>query len=152
MSSIYIATDHTKPNMCKVGMTTRSVAIRMTETENPDYELHKSFEVNADVRKIEVEVHNHLSLLYKRINHLASGRKSEWFICSVQQAEHIINAVISNFQSLYMERSLTKLCDDATPIRSFKRKEQRRMAAKKEQQTRNLNEHFGFNKKVDKSF
>ena len=63
MAYIYIAWDITKPNMAKIGMTEASdIQTRISQTENPDYELFKSYKVtDGAASTIEANIHNRLA-------------------------------------------------------------------------------------------
>ncbi|MEZ8107034.1 GIY-YIG nuclease family protein [Vibrio cortegadensis] len=88
MGYIYIAQDATKPNKAKVGMTSKSPHKRISQTENPDYELFAFYEVaDQKLKQTETTIHEILANEFQRIIHRSSNRQSEWFLCSPQQAK-----------------------------------------------------------------
>ena len=80
MGKIYVAWDSTKPNLAKVGMTTREAFVRVAEAENPDYMLFDSFEVSNEVLEpTEKDIHEELSKHFTRRKHQSYDGLSEWF-------------------------------------------------------------------------
>jgi len=95
MGWIYIAHDTHKQRQCKVGKTTRAPYVRVSETENPDYELFHAWEVSDDaLDQIEKDLHQQLAQRHKRILHRSSGRPSEHFECDAQEAQHFIEELL----------------------------------------------------------
>ncbi|OEF07245.1 GIY-YIG nuclease family protein [Vibrio genomosp. F10] len=101
MAYIYIAWDSNKPSICKVGRTKRSAQLRISETENPDYQLYKSYNVSNDVvDELEKEIHAYMSSYVTRIKHQATGRLSEWFNCSPEKAvEFVSDCIIRHLEN-----------------------------------------------------
>ncbi|EGR0582459.1 GIY-YIG nuclease family protein [Vibrio cholerae] len=92
MAYIYIAWDKNKPNICKIGKTKRSAQLRVSETENPDYQLYKSYNVLDDVvDRLEKDIHGYMSARVTRIKHQTTGRLSEWFNCSPTKAVELVS-------------------------------------------------------------
>ncbi len=80
MGKIYVAWDTTKPNLAKVGMTTREAFVRVAEAENPDYVLFTSYEVdNQILEQTEQDIHSFLEQYFNRRKHKSYGGISEWF-------------------------------------------------------------------------
>ena len=78
--------------MSKVGMTTQMPHKRISQTENPDYELFKAYEINdEELRYVETELHNRMSQKFTRKKHKSTGRFSEWFICKPEKTLEIIS-------------------------------------------------------------
>jgi hypothetical protein len=95
MGQIYIAWDITKPTMAKVGKTTLEAEARISQTENPDYELFKSYPIyDVMLDHAEVTIHIAISRVYERKIHRSSGRPSEWFQCTPEQASIIVGEQI----------------------------------------------------------
>ncbi|HDI3228311.1 TPA: GIY-YIG nuclease family protein [Vibrio cholerae] len=92
MGFIYIAWDRSKPNLSKVGMTEQTPENRISQTENPDYELYKAYKIaHADIRLVEKNLHTKLANKFNRRRHRSTSRKSEWFECSPLQAVEVIS-------------------------------------------------------------
>ncbi|MCL1125872.1 GIY-YIG nuclease family protein [Shewanella surugensis] len=92
MGCIYIAWDRNKENMSKVGMTTQMPHKRISQTENPDYELFKAYEIDdEELRYVEAELHNRISQKFTRKKHRSTGRFSEWFFCKPEKTLEIIS-------------------------------------------------------------
>ncbi|OBT12034.1 hypothetical protein A9264_15950 [Vibrio sp. UCD-FRSSP16_10] len=80
MGKIYVAWDTTKPDLAKVGMTTREAFVRVAEAENPDYMLFTSFDVDNELlEQTEKDIHSFLERHFSRRNHKSYGGVSEWF-------------------------------------------------------------------------
>ncbi|WP_163937561.1 GIY-YIG nuclease family protein [Paraferrimonas sp. SM1919] len=80
MGKIYVAWDTTKPDLAKVGMTTRDAFVRVAETENPDYVLFTDFDVdNEHIEQTERDIHSFLERYFSRRHHKSYGGVSEWF-------------------------------------------------------------------------
>ncbi|WP_210447449.1 GIY-YIG nuclease family protein [Vibrio crassostreae] len=80
MGKIYVAWDTTKPDLAKVGMTTRDAFVRVAEAENPDYMLFTSFDVDNELlEQTEKDIHSFLERHFSRRNHQSYGGVSEWF-------------------------------------------------------------------------
>ena len=80
---IYIGSDTSKPNIAKIGMTTREISTRERCPQNPFYQIIFAFKVNlrniGNIFNLEQQIINQLSLSYSRINHVSTGNPSEWF-------------------------------------------------------------------------
>ena len=92
MGYIYIAWDITKEDQSKLGMTTQQPHKRISQTENPDYELFKAYEIDdVELRQVEVELHRIMSQKFSRKKHKSTGRFSEWFICNPSKAHELVS-------------------------------------------------------------
>jgi len=79
------------PNECKLGMTTRPLYKRITETGNPDYMIIKAYNVPPEEAKaLEKHLQREVGKWYGRKVHFITGKKSEWFLCSPAQAANAI--------------------------------------------------------------
>lgn len=81
---IYLGVDVERAGEVKVGKTSGKLITRASSTENTRYTLYHAFKVRdgvsqAQIDKIEKDVHQTLSQHYERLNHYGSGDKSEWF-------------------------------------------------------------------------
>lgn len=78
--------------MSKLGMTTQQPHKRISQTENPDYELFNAYEVDdLELRQVEVELHRIMSQKFPRKRHKSTGRFSEWFICNPSKAHELVS-------------------------------------------------------------
>lgn len=92
MGYIYIAWDITKEDQSKLGMTTQQPHKRISQTENPDYELFEAYEIDdIELRQVEVELHRIMSQEFSRKRHKSTGRLSEWFICNPLKAHELVS-------------------------------------------------------------
>jgi hypothetical protein len=97
--------------MSKLGMTTQQPHKRISQTENPDYELFNAYEVDdLELRQVEIELHRIMSQKFPRKKHKSTGRFSEWFICNPSKAHELV----SNFlkQKLNNDLKLKYLSDE----------------------------------------
>jgi hypothetical protein len=118
---IYIAWDRSKENMSKVGMTTQMPHKRISQTENPDYELFKAYKVNdEELKYVEAELHRRISQKFIRKKHKSTGRFSEWFICKPEKTLEIISDFLieklSNELKLNNVNSSKHCVNSITPI------------------------------------
>ena len=95
---IYIGVDTNRNDMFKVGLTTGSLATRASGSQNPFYTLLYAFKVKEGIRPKKITeivkvVINFLSQYYRRINHQASGRLSEWFYTEASEMPRIRDIV-----------------------------------------------------------
>ncbi|MEZ8055638.1 GIY-YIG nuclease family protein [Vibrio atlanticus] len=104
MGWIYIAWDKSKPEISKVGKTVRDVKVRISETENPDYQLFKAYEISEhEVDQMERDIHNYLSLHITRKKHKSTGRLSEWFSCPPEKALELVSDFIIKHLSVQLK-------------------------------------------------
>jgi regulator of replication initiation timing len=95
VGQIYIAWDRSKPNLSKVGMTTRTGYVRILEADNPDYELFKAYDIHSGyVAQMEKEVHAILETKFIRRSHKSYDIKSEWFECTPHDAQKTLDAYL----------------------------------------------------------
>ena len=95
MGAIYIAHDVAKPNLAKIGMTTKSGFHRVSQTENPDYILFIDYKVSDEVVKgYESIIHRELEKIFTRREHKSTGKKSEWFECSPAEAAQVCEKIL----------------------------------------------------------
>lgn len=81
---IYIGLDTRYNNMAKIGLTTGQLGTRASGSQNPFYALLCAFKIKEGIAAekisaIEASTISHLSQVYNRINHITTGRPSEWF-------------------------------------------------------------------------
>lgn len=96
-SFIYIGRNTRESNESKVGMTSRSPKVRESETTNPYYSIETSYPLYVSkvrLRKIEADIHILLGEKYRRIKHAATGKNSEWFSCSPDEARVVIESYL----------------------------------------------------------
>lgn len=104
---IYIGADDEKPNICKIGHTSRSVSVRATETTNPDYYIYHQYALKGlSSSQVENLIHQHiLNKGIIRKVHIKSGLPSEWFECTPAYADNIISEFLSmNFKKYLLNQ------------------------------------------------
>lgn len=106
---IYIGGDKSKPLRAKVGQTQRQPALRISETTNPDYYLYNSYETHINkLNSTEHSLHRLLSKQFHRVKFPNTGRYSEWFDCSPQEADKVCAQYFNEQKSLLEKRQLMK--------------------------------------------
>jgi hypothetical protein len=98
---IYIGFDIRHPDEAKIGLTSGELGTRASSAQNPYFALLCAFKIKDGVNsrtidEIEFEVHRMLEAHYKRINHISSGRKSEWFVVSPFDVRDLVHDFIYN--------------------------------------------------------
>ena len=93
---IYVGLDTRHNNMAKIGLTTGQLGTRASGSQNPFYALLCAFKIKegvtaVKVSEIEVNIINHLSRYYARINHVTSGRFSEWFYANPLEMRQVVH-------------------------------------------------------------
>lgn len=117
MGYIYIAWDRSKPELSKVGMTEQTPEKRISQTENPDYELYKAYKLERlDVRLVEKNIHEQLAKLCIRRKHKSTSRNSEWFECPPSKALEIVSDYLLAELSASTHNSSNTLNIQVTPV------------------------------------
>lgn len=104
---IYVGVDIRHNNIAKIGLTTGSPATRASSSQNPFFVLLCAFKVKDGVdpkmvHQIEDAIICMLSISYKRINHVNSGRPSEWFYILPSEMRRIVHDFLYEKFSYYM--------------------------------------------------
>lgn len=87
---IYIGEDVSNPGIAKIGMTTKKIVSREQCTQNPFYQIIFAFKVKVryatrrQLTRIEKTLMDFLEEKGGRIEHVSTGRLSEWFSMSPQ--------------------------------------------------------------------
>lgn len=93
---IYIGVDTRFGNMTKIGLTTGSLGTRASGSQNPFYSLLCAFKIKDGVeprivKHIEDSIISLLSQKYFRINHVTTGRPSEWFYADPWEVRTLVD-------------------------------------------------------------
>lgn len=144
MGYIYIAWDITKEDQSKLGMTTQQPHKRISQTENPDYELFKAYEIDdVELRQVEFELHEIMSQKFPRKKHRSTGRFSEWFICKPSKAHELVSNFLKQksnndlklkHESVQIENENLETTSDTTVIgqSDLKKKLKERLQSRKD--------------------
>lgn len=93
---IYIGLDTRYNNMAKIGLTTGQLGTRASGSQNPFYALLCAFKIKegvapARISEIEARTINYLIQHYERINHITTGRPSEWFYANPFEMRQVVH-------------------------------------------------------------
>lgn len=98
---IYIGLDTRYNNMAKIGLTAGKLGTRASGSQNPFYALLCAFKIKegiaaVKIKEIEDGIIKFLSQYYKRINHITTGRPSEWFYVEPFEMRQIVHDFLYN--------------------------------------------------------
>jgi hypothetical protein len=104
---IYVGMWTEQNDRAKVGLTTGTLGTRASSSQNPFYTLLCAFKVkdgvsSSKIHEIEQSVIRKLAQHYQRINHVESGRLSEWFYADPHEFRDLIHDFLFEFHSQHM--------------------------------------------------
>lgn len=104
---IYIGLCTLTPGIAKIGLTTGALGTRASGSQNPFYALLCAFKVKDGTEprvfsQIESDAIGMLEGCYKRINHVTSGKKSEWFYADPTEFRKLVHDFLYEKYSLYL--------------------------------------------------
>jgi hypothetical protein len=83
------------PNECKVGMTTRALYKRVTETGNPDYMIVKAYKVPpSEARSLEKHLQKEVEKRFERKRHFISGQNLNGSAVVQEKLQTLLNTVL----------------------------------------------------------